>query len=96
MTVSLTGVTSLVYDGSNNPNILYHQVSNLASGNAYTFNLVAINFNGVGPKSNDAVFTACTPPSVLALPVASDTTTTTALITWTAPLSTGGCPITGY
>jgi hypothetical protein len=96
MTPVITGIQTLVYDGSNNPNVHYHLTSGLTSGTSYTFNLVAINFNGESDPSPDAVFSACTTPSGLSQPVASATTQTTVLLTWTAPVSNGGCSITGY
>lgn len=46
-----TGLTSLVYDGSYNPNILAYLVSNLVTGAYYSFYIKSVNFNGVSSES---------------------------------------------
>jgi hypothetical protein len=35
----------------------------LSAGNVYGFSVVAYNFNGAGPASEFALFSACTAPS---------------------------------
>ena len=96
MTTDSTGEQEMIYDGKNNPNVLSYFIDGLTTGDSYTFNLEAFNFNGAGDLSADATFTACTAPSNLAAPVVSDSTETTLTFTWTAPANNGGCSITGY
>lgn len=96
MTTESTGEEELVYNGENNPNVLSYFIEGLETGESYTFNLEAFNFNGAGTRSADATFTACTAPSNLDTPVVSDSTETTLTFSWTAPENNGGCSITGY
>jgi hypothetical protein len=71
-------------------------VGGLTNGTAYTFTVTATNAVGVGPAS--AASAAVTPAG---LPVAPTGVTATggngtASVTWTAPTTTGGIPLTGY
>ena len=91
-----TGASILIYDGRSNPNVLQYLVSGLATGSAYTFTLVAWNFNGQGSASSPAVFTACTAPAGLASPSVQATTQTSITLVWTSPADNGGCSITGF
>jgi Fibronectin type III domain len=45
------GVTRVVYDGSNNPNLLSYNMQNLVPGRKYEFSVAALNFNGKGQSS---------------------------------------------
>jgi Domain of unknown function (DUF4082)/Fibronectin type III domain/Mo-co oxidoreductase dimerisation domain len=72
-------------------------VGGLTSGTAYTFTVTASNSNGSGPASaasNSVTPTGGTPSvpqGVGAIPATSE-----ALVSWLAPASNGGSPITGY
>jgi len=57
-----TGVTTMVYDGWNNPNLLSYNCQNLKPGNRYGFSVVAFNFNGKGEASEIIYFGSCTAP----------------------------------
>ncbi len=71
-------------------------VSNLTTGNSYTFKLIGVNFNGEGPASNAVTFKSCTAPSNIQPPSSTSTTKTTIDLAWSPPSDSGGCPITGY
>lgn len=48
MTKLGTGESSIVYDGSDNNQRLFHNVTELETGQRYAFSVVAKNFNGLG------------------------------------------------
>lgn len=70
-------------------------VSGLTNGTAYTFAIVATNANGSGPSGSSA---AVTPRTVPGAPFALAGTAgdAQATLTWTAPSSNGGAPISDY
>ena len=96
MSNSSSNTSILVYDGRSNPNFLQRLVSGLATGNAYTFSLVAWNFNKQGPSASPAMFTACIAPAGLESPSVQATTQTSITLVWTSPVDNGGCAITGF
>jgi hypothetical protein len=75
-------------------------VTGLTNGTGYTFTVVAINDIGQSPTS--AASASVTPVAPLTVPGAPTgvvgvvTGSGTVTITWVAPTSTGGTPITGY
>ena len=71
-------------------------VSGLTQGNAYTFSVAAINAAGTGAFSgSSASVTDVTAPGV---PTSHSVVSgfASATVSWNAPTSTGGSPITGY
>jgi hypothetical protein len=72
-------------------------VTSLTNGTAYTFEVAAIN--GVGTGTNSAASNSVTPATVPGAPTIGTATAASgnkATVTWTAPSSNGGSPITGY
>jgi titin len=71
-------------------------ITGLTNGTAYTFKVKATN--GVGPGADSAASSAITPRTVPGAPTSVTGTpgNTTVDLTWTAPASNGGSPITGY
>ena len=73
-------------------------VLGLASGTEYTFKVQASNATGTGPvsaASNGVTPSGGTGPSAPSA-VTANPATSQALVSWTAPSSTGGSAITGY
>ena len=79
-------------DGS----VLTKNISGLTNGKTYTFTVTATNAKGEGAPS--AASNAVTPATVPDAPtgVAATAGNAQATVTWNAPTSTGGSPITGY
>ncbi len=71
-------------------------VTGLTNGDSYTFTVTATNAVGTGPSS--AASNAVTPDSVPGMPtnVVATAGVASAAVTWSAPVSDGGSPITGY
>lgn len=69
--------------------------SNLSNGVGYTYRVAAVNAYGEGPRSGALSVTPVGPPeapTLLGLASSGDSLT----ITWEAPASDGGRPVTGY
>ncbi|OIQ86247.1 fibronectin type III domain protein [mine drainage metagenome] len=72
------------------------EVTGLANGTGYTFDVVATGAAGTGPTSaRSAVVVPATVPGAPALGAVS-AGDAVATVTWSAPVDTGGSPITGY
>ncbi|WP_375491219.1 beta strand repeat-containing protein [uncultured Jatrophihabitans sp.] len=73
-------------------------VDNLTPGTAYTFTVTAANRIGAGPASatGAAATTPTGPPSAPGAVTAVRSGVNTALVSWTAPTSSGGSAISGY
>ena len=74
------------------------KVEGLTAGSSYTFTVTAINAVGPSPESTPSNAVVPTGASVPGAPTAVTAVAKSsgALVTWTAPASDGGSPITGY
>ncbi|MEI8405572.1 MAG: fibronectin type III domain-containing protein, partial [Actinomycetes bacterium] len=70
-------------------------VAGLNNGTSYTFSISATNSVGAGPAATTSPVTPATKPSAVISPRAA-AGNAKATVTWIAPASTGGSPITGY
>ena len=73
-----------------------HTVTGLTNGTSYRFAVAAVNALGTGASS--ALSNAVTPATVPSAPTIGTATAgaASAIVTWTAPTSSGGASITGY
>jgi hypothetical protein len=82
-----------IYDGTGRPGQLCYLVNGLTMGQAYNFVVAAVNFNGEGAQSSEALLVACLPPSDLAPPIYVNSTQTTLTVSWSAPQQMSCCPL---
>ena len=85
------------YTSLSGPALTSGTVSGLTRGASYTFTVTATNGVGTGPAS--APSNAVTTPNLPGAPTGVTATVangTSASVSWTAPSSNGGSPITGY
>jgi hypothetical protein len=74
-------------------------VTGLINGTSYTFKVAAINPSGTGSESassNTVIPSAIALPSAPTIGVATDTSSTSATVSFTAPSNDGGSPIISY
>jgi hypothetical protein len=71
-------------------------VSGLTNGTTYYFKVTAANALGVSASSNELSATPATTPGAPSSLSATKSSTTGVNLTWKAPSSTGGSPITSY
>jgi hypothetical protein len=71
-------------------------ITGLTNGVPYVMSVRAVNSDGIGPAVNSGVIVtfrqAAEPTNVTAVPVGAGKIT----LSWTAPVDTGGVPLTGY
>lgn len=79
----------------NNPPATAGIVPNLKGGVAYTFDVTATNIYGRSIRSG-SIIPATIPSPVRTVKALYTSESDTIIITWVAPLSNGGVPITGY
>ncbi len=79
-------------------NVLTHTDLGLTNGVTYYYQVSAVNAIGEGPQSNEANATPAPAPSVPSAPQALGGVAGNAQVdlTWSAPVSDGGSPITNY
>ncbi len=70
-------------------------LTDLASG-IWTFQVAATNASGAGPATTSNVVTVTGPPAAPASASATLNGNDSVFVTWTAPLSDGGSPVTGF
>jgi hypothetical protein len=73
-------------------------INGLTAGSSYTFTVLAVNSVGNGPEStqSNAVVPTALNPAGQPTGVVAQGKSSGALLTWTAPASDGGSPITAY
>ena len=76
-------------------NVLTATISNLTNGTAVTFTVKAINSAGSSATSSSSAITPATVPDA-PTGVSAVAGNASAIVSWTAPASNGGSPITGY
>ena len=94
--ISGGGNYTLAYDGSSNPIRLTYTAMLLTPGKSYGFKVLAINFNGNGPLGSEAIFESWDAPKGLQAPTIGQVTETQISITWSVPVSNGGCSTTWF
>jgi fibronectin type 3 domain-containing protein len=78
-------------------NVLGFTDTTAANGTTFWYSVSAISASGEGPRTVAAVAQRANPPSAPTSPSASVATGRTGItVTWKAPTSTGGSPLTGY
>ena len=85
--------------GSRSPvgNVLSFTHTNVINGSTFHYSVAAISAYGEGPWSNVAVAQRALPPTAPTSPTAAPANGKTGLtVTWNAPTSNGGSPVTGY
>lgn len=88
--ISDSGDYIIIYDGSANSIRLTYTAILLTPGKSYGFIVQAINFNGNGDFSYEAVFVSCEAPTGLDPPLIESVTETTIRLSWSPPIFTGG------
>ena len=73
-------------------------VGGLVNGTAYQFTVAAVNKTGTGPESSPSAAVTPAPPTVPgpARAVSAVAGFQQVVVSWTAPQSDGGAPVTGY
>lgn len=94
--LGLLGNYYLVYDGSENSNMLSYVHTGLNAGFTYSYELEVLNFNGPSAMSPVASRAACEAPSGFNNLYLKSTSQTQIIIGWTQPADDGGCTIQGY
>jgi len=78
-----TGIVTLPYDGSKNPDVYSASIQNLVTGAYYSFYVVAVDFNGESLESESAVFVVCLAPTHIDSPDYVSSTQTSFTLSWT-------------
>jgi hypothetical protein len=94
-TTTANGAQSCTADGESAASCT---VSGLTNGDSYTFTVTATNSIGTGPASSASndVMPMAVPGAPTKIRATMSKGASSATVSWTAPSSTGGSPITGY
>ena len=94
-TTAANGAQSCTADGESAASCT---VSGLTNGDSYTFTVTATNAIGTGPASSasNAVIPMAVPGAPTKIRATMSKGASSAAVSWTAPSSSGGSPITGY
>lgn len=88
--ISSGGSYQVVYDGSANPIRLTYTAYLLTPGKSYGFVVQALNFNGKGEMSDEAIFKSCKAPSGFTSVKIGEVSESTVSLVWQPPSETGG------
>lgn len=89
----LGGDFTIVYDGSTNPQVATYTATNLDPGRQYQFKVQALDVNNEGDESTAFAIYACGIPTGLEAPSITDASGAAFTVSWSSPISDGGCPI---
>ena len=94
------GNYALIHDGAHLPGVLEYRVTaathGLLAGRAYRLQVSALNYNGEGTLSAEALIYNCLSPSGFAAPLYVSSTESSLSVYWTAPQEVHSCPLYGY
>ena len=91
-----TGESFCVYDGSENNQRLFYNVTGLSAGERYAFSVSSVNFNGESGPSDELIVVSCTPPDEFPKPFFISSTQSSVTIGWLPPSDMGGCNLLTY
>lgn len=90
------GDFSIIWDGTDRPEVLILEVPGTSTPGPYTFRHRALNFNGMSVYSDEVTLYACEDPAPVAKPRWVTSTTTSITLEWDSTVDDGGCPIIDY
>ena len=90
------GEFSVVWDGSEQPNVLSFTYRPLETGETYEFKLQVLHYNGASDYSPILSAAVCTAPTGFGSLIGTSSSPTSLAIAWNQPLDNGGWPITKY
>lgn len=75
----------MVYNGTENPQVLESIVTDLVAERFYRFRVCAVDVNGLGVYSAESSIQACIPPSEIGRPIIDSITSTSFTVQWAVP-----------
>lgn len=91
-----TGVQTLVYDGSLNPDTKTFEITGLETAEYYALSLKSVNFNGVSEPGPELVPVVCLAPTHIESVKYQSSTLSSITVYWKTPTDMGGCPLLSY